>query len=537
MTSSSIKMLSRNVEIFAGNTNTLFSFLMSNKDDLTSLQMLIAQEIKDKTVLFVKDLEEHYKAMWEGGGRQKRRKTDPGDYIMTLVKGNNGRFTKNVRSAVTRMVIFFTVDIPWAVSVGYPMDMFGEFVGALCARSDAALITHGDMVGIVAAQSCSERFTQTTLNSFHVAGMKKSAVVGIKRIEDILDGRKTLMYPTLGPIVVSNDDDPSVLVERTLNDYCTASGVRYQPEKVGDDRSGFVGFFFGIDQVTWERVLKPNLPTGVSQDMFHDVDTLYVTFPRDKDSRFIELACRALACRPVTGIPNAIEYDEEDGLLLFRPKTAMVRQRLVDKSMHSIIDNAMLLDMCPSIDLTKMGSNDIYYIQTTFGIAAAEIFIFEELKRTLGSEGININDRHIRLIASNMTASGGIMPNTFSGVDIDNSIILKATFQESTKTFAAAAAMGIVDELTDVSAQILMGAPARIGTTTAKPVYREVGPVVERGGAPPMSPGYVDGTPEYAELPDGYTSDGDLYVPSSPVYQPASPHNDDDYLREPDIHI
>jgi DNA-directed RNA polymerase subunit A" len=548
-------MWSKNIRIFSGNTNSLFSSLMSKRDDMATFQASIAAELKDKTVLYTKDIEQQFKTSTTEMKKTKKKRKRPSlsveEYLNELVMGDNARFTKVVSSPLARMVIFFAADIPWAMSVNYPLSSFREFVGALLDRSESALITSGDMVGIIAAQSCSERFTQSTLNSFHVAGMKKSAVVGIRRIEDILDGRKSLNVPLLGPVICSDtNDDPNMFVEKTMNDYCDSSGVVYKPDLVDENHSPFVIFFSGINNDTWERILQPNIQ---KQKLFEKLktmfdvndDMLYFQLPRDTNLNAIKCLCNKLSNCVVTGIPNCIEYDDEDDMLVFSKKTAMVKQG----KNASVVDNAMLLDVCPSIDLTKLSSNDIYYIESVLGISAAETFIFEELKKTLGSEGININDRHIQLIAANMTSSGGIAPNTFSGVDIDNSVILKATFQQSTKTFAQAAAFGITDELNDVSAQILMGAKVRIGTELVKTVIaRDVDKHTQFNVPLPPSPAYHDGTqesstPEYVDLPNGYNDNGDYcFIPASPSNSVGLPqeecHDKNTYsLHEPVIQL
>ena len=372
-------------------------------------------------------------------------------------------------------------------------------------------------------------------DSFHVAGTKKSAVTGgIERIKQLLGGTKSLNVPILGPIVTQPGSDPTMLVERSLEEYCEESGVMY---KVSDDEKKFGNFCIFLklrDRGTWANIIRNKLPVSYRRDSYVDADGIvYIKFTTKHTVDDIKLAYAKLIRSHVSGLKSCVEYDEEDKVLIFAPKTPLVKTRLIDKSMHSIIDNSIILENCPGVDLTKMFSNDIYYIQTTLGIAAAESFIFEELKRTLGNEGININPTHINLMAANMTASGSITPNTFAGVNLEDSVILKATFQESTKTFANAAFNNYTDHIKDVSAQIMVGMQPRIGTQRVGCYYKDVGGVIEKC---PDSPEYAPLSPEYAELPDDY--DQEVYIPSSPAYAPASPaYYVDGELPEPEIDI
>lgn len=504
-----IKKLSKNVKMFAGSTNTLYSYLTSMKNMLQELHESITMELKDKTILYTSDIERKYKTI----KHKKRKNVSFEDYLDVLF--SEKRF--NALCAVPKMVIYYAVDINTAMSNNMPLHTFKEFVNELMDRSDRALVTSGDMVGIVAAQSCSERFTQATLNTFHSAGMKGSAVTGIKRIEDVLDGRKTLKVPLLGPIICTNpDDDPLLLVEKKMDDYCDECGIFFKPSQTNNS---FVVYFKGISHKTWNDIIKHNIHESIRDMMRHSKDTLYWLFPKEVTLDQIKIMFHSLRYSIVTGIQNCIDYDPDDKMLVFARKT-----QIVDHS-------DTILEFCPSAVLEKLSSNDIYYIESTYGIAAAEIFIYEELKKTLGNEGININDRHIRLIAANMTSTGEIMPNTFSGMNIDDSVILKATFQESTKTFANAAAENMTDNLNDVSAQILIGSLSKIGTSTIKTYYKDVGNVIER--EIPKSPEYAPTTPEYAELPEGFNE----YIPATPEYAPATPPQvvDINNLPEPDI--
>ena len=54
----------------------------------------------------------------------------------------------------------------------------------------------GESVGLVAAESIGEPGTQMTLNTFHFAGVAEMNItMGLPRIIEVLDGRKTLTTP------------------------------------------------------------------------------------------------------------------------------------------------------------------------------------------------------------------------------------------------------------------------------------------------------------------------------------------------------
>jgi hypothetical protein len=549
----STRISSKNVKTFTGSTSTLYSFLTSRSvTQLCDLQSSIAKELKYKTVLYTKDIEERYKR-----SRKRKRSAAPAasarPYIDALVKGER-RFMLHLDGAIQRMAIYLAADIPWFAASAVPLSVFKAYVEDLMNRSDKALVVHGDMVGIIAAQSCSERFTQTTLNAFHLAGTKKSAVVGIKRIEEILSGVKTLNMPFIGPITTKYN--PKRLLEKYMTDYAGDSGIAYMPGSVTKKYNPFLPFFKLNDPCDWDTVIKGCAALHhYGTDMFFDDGVVYfkvlskptvtseltlhghtVGDPVSEgnisvtscDLNDVKAVYHRIAKCHVSGLVNCIDFDDEDHMLIFAPKTP-----LKAKGKH-FIDRGVILDMCPDTDLLELWSNDIYYIESTYGISAAQTFIQNELTRVLGEEGINLNTRHISLIAANMTVTGSIMPNTFFGLNISNSVIRKATFRESTNIFANAAANMMRDDLNDVSAQITVGALARIGTymTDYIPTAAQTPVSVLLSETPPSTP--MTASPEYAEMPLTPTSSADrqhVYCPASPEY------TDPFFLPEPDVDL
>ena len=66
-----------------------------------------------------------------------------------------------------------------------------KLICELKKKHDQSLVQPGTNVGIIAAQSIGERFTQSTLNIFHQAGLLISgATKGIPRVEELLNASK-----------------------------------------------------------------------------------------------------------------------------------------------------------------------------------------------------------------------------------------------------------------------------------------------------------------------------------------------------------
>ena len=377
-------------------------------------------------------------------------------------------------------------------------------------------------------------------DTFHTAGSKSSAVVGFKRIMEILDATRKLRVPVLGPI---EGDGIERLFEKRLIDYGMEYGIVWRPDFASlykkSSRSvpnnSFHLYVKLSNPSDWENYISvsPHLPKTVLKRMFCSDGVVYVSFPESSTYKDILVAKGIILERQVYGLPGCYRYVPEEKILVFKPQVPLAKIRSSDDASVNVVDHGMIDDVVGvGVDFLKLYSNDIYYIQSTLGIAAAETFITMELKRTLASEGININERHLNLITANMTVSGHIKPNKFGGVDMDESVFLKATFQESTTTFSKAAAEGTVDELIGVSSQILLGVKPTVGLGTVSLTYPDVGPVVERVVERVDDPPYCP-SPEYTSV------DSPCYQPTSPCYQPTSPcyQSHDEEILEPIIHI
>lgn len=512
-------------------------------DGVIRLTDMVNEHIKNTTVLYTKHIEDRY---FENEHRPKKRsKTDHVEYLTMFL---NHKQYRNL-NPLTRMWLFAALNIPRAISC-LSKSQFKSFVDDLYHQVDKCKITHGDTVGIIAAQSCSERFTQSALNSFHSAGVKKSALVGIRRIEEILDAYKKLNLPVMGPIKTKYNVNK--LIEKRLKDYCESSGVIYEPSLSPSDKfSNYLLYFKLKNTSDWEEIKNSKyFNSKKHNDVFLKDDTVYFLLhknasielpklPLENNAKHAPIPHHVFssynmeANRHVSGLKHCVEYDEEDNLLFFKSKTSLApctKSPFPDQpdTFKSNVDLSELLRICPDVDLSKLISNDIYWIYTTLGITAVEQYLTREINSVLGAEGININIQHINLITANMTHTGDIRANKYAGLKGNDSIIRKATFQQGTETFAKAAADSAVDNISDVSSQILMGKLASVGSALSY----VVSDVVEREQQPPPPP-QVPPSPEYAPSSPKYSptvndNDHSEYVPASPI---------NDLMFEPEIHI
>ena len=113
------------------------------------------------------------------------------------------------------------------------------------------------------------------------------------------------------------------------------------------------------------------------------------------------------------------------------------------------------------IDFTRTTSNNVWDILAVLGIEAARNALIEEFMAIM--EGINVC--HAVLLVDRMTFAGSIASITrYTMKKDDNGPFGKASFEETMDNFLNAAAKGEIEPTESVSASIVCGKRASIGT-------------------------------------------------------------------------
>lgn len=418
---------------------------------------------------------------------------------------------------------------------------FREMIREMILQLEKVKIEPGTMVGVQAAQSVGESMTQASLNTFHLAGAKRSMTTGITRLKELLNCTCQVPVPYFSNIACKN---PERLKEVRLRDVMeinpgspvvwdvvgdkeitVGAGARAESTVIAGNKKCRYQIRFRLkDPSWWPKIVESRSIPKVVLSILRSDDGLNVhtEFPSSTDRVTVMKRLGAMLEYHVEGVPGANDVDDET-LFLHR--------------YHSTPTLLDFFDVCPDLDLTRLSTNSISFIQNTLGIEAVREYLVREITRVLSDEGIHINLRHIMLIVDNMTYGGAPQANLYSAISLTDNAILKATFQQHTETFATAAARGVRDGLKDVSSQVLMGKVAGVGTQSgaSKIIYKDVGPIVEKETVEPYmdspeyappSPDYAPPSPEYAPPSPGghyHPCNSPEYIPSSPVFAPASP--------------
>jgi DNA-directed RNA polymerase I subunit RPA1 len=116
------------------------------------------------------------------------------------------------------------------------------------------------------------------------------------------------------------------------------------------------------------------------------------------------------------------------------------------------------------VEFEEIKCNDIWGILNIFGVEAARKSIVSEIIAVFGSYGINVNPRHLSLIADFMTRSGSYLPMNRNGMWTCPSPFLQMSFETTCTFLNKAAQEGLSDLQESPSARLVVGSVAKVGT-------------------------------------------------------------------------
>ncbi|MEM0439954.1 MAG: DNA-directed RNA polymerase subunit A'', partial [Sulfolobales archaeon] len=134
------------------------------------------------------------------------------------------------------------------------------------------------------------------------------------------------------------------------------------------------------------------------------------------------------------------------------------------------------------VDPYRTVSNDIHEIERVLGIEAARTMLIREMMNVLMEQGLDVDIRHVMLVADIMTRNGSVRQIGRHGVTGEKeSVLARAAFEVTVKHLLDAAARGEVDELAGVAENIIVGQPIHVGTGKVN-LYMKPYVIPKRGG-------------------------------------------------------
>ena len=309
---------------------------------------------------------------------------------------------------------------------------------------DKSSVCHGEAVGTIAAQSIGEPGTQMTLRTFHYAGVVELSVpLGLPRLIEIIDAKRTPKTPIMTVYLTdeynktkkSADQVAQKLREKFLKQACKTT----------------------IDIANRELVLKTDNP--IAQEV---IEKLTEVKPSRNTFRI-----KGESLAELQKLKSKLDKKRIEGTKDI--KRAYVRKHNNEYLIYVEGSNLKGVFDVTGVDTRRTTTNDIYQILEALGIEAARNAIIIEATKVLEDQNLNVDLRHIMLVADRMTVTGAIQAVGRQGISgSKGSVLARAAFEETEKHILNAALRAEVDTLTGVAENIIVGQPIPLGTGTVR---------------------------------------------------------------------
>ncbi|MEZ0346499.1 MAG: DNA-directed RNA polymerase subunit A'' [Infirmifilum sp.] len=334
----------------------------------------------------------------------------------------------------------------------------------------SSLVSPGEAVGMVAAQSVGEPATQMTLRTFHFAGVRElNVTLGLPRLIEIVDLRREPSTPLMEIYLeseIAKNEQEALRIAReieltTVESLCKSVIMDYYEKSI----------ILELDQemmenreVTVEDIVKAlNRVKGKKGKVEVSEDGSTVTFYTGLEdlSRFRRMYDRVLGLRVkgIKGIRHAIVKPVRDD-----------NGELKEYVILTEGSNLQAVLNVEGVDPRRTRTNNILEIYEVLGVEAARMAIINEIKKVLDEHGLDVDYRHILMVADAMTYTGKVRQVGRHGVAGEKgSILARASFEVTVKNLIEAALRGEVDELKGVIENVIIESkPIPVGTGAVK---------------------------------------------------------------------
>jgi DNA-directed RNA polymerase subunit beta' len=363
----------------------------------------------------------------------------------------------------------------------------------ICARcygrdlSRGKFVTHGEAVGIIAAQSIGEPGTQLTMRTFHTGGVAGLDITsGLPRVEELFEAR----VPKGSAIIAEIDGTAELIREgdrRTLritsiemyrDDYQVPKGMKLLVKDGQEVEAGT-----RLAQVPEKKTKAVAVPAAKAR----------------KKTAKEEKADQALidANEIVARTSGQVSVSKERLSIMFEERES--RDYAIPASSRLRVHEGDYIHAGEPLTEGPRNPQDILRIQ---GPEAVQQYLVDEVQKVYRSQGVTINDKHIEVIVRQMlrrvrvdssgdskllpgelvdrfrfeTETAGVLaaggePATAAPVLLGvtkaslntESFLAAASFQETTRVLTEAAISGQVDHLLGLKENVIIGKliPAR----------------------------------------------------------------------------
>ena len=338
-----------------------------------------------------------------------------------------------------------------------------------------SLAQPGEPVGVVGAQSLGEPGTQMTLRTFHYAGiMEFDVTLGLPRLIEIVDARREPSTPIMK---VYLDEKHKYSAEKARKiarklEYTTIDKIL---DRDPEWMAGIPEMRLYLDKelledkgVTIEKVVEVLKKAKLGEVTVESEDPPVILIelgeralpPSEADNPMAYIALsnkiKKLYLKGVKGIKRAVIQQHEK---------EVNGKKVVEYMILTEGSNLAEVMKIKGVDYRRVRTNNIHEIAEVLGIEAARQALVDEIMDVLRDSNLDVDIRHIMLLADLMTFTGVVRQIGRLGVAGQKpSVLARAAFEVTAKQLFDAAVRGEEERLLGVTETIIAGQVPRVGT-------------------------------------------------------------------------
>ena len=336
-------------------------------------------------------------------------------------------------------------------------DKLNLIMEKVMAASTKAKIHPGECIGLISAESIGEPGTQMVLRTFHFAGVAEMNVtMGLPRLIEIFDARKLISTPTM---------------EIFFKKQMSAEQVKKFAASIKQTSMGDI--ILGSPEVSLlDQTINIQIDSGALNDLGLQMSDLAKLIKKkvknftinDENNNFIlnytgkidEIKeiysagdkIKSIKLKGLKGISQVLPVKRDDEYVVLTAGTAL----------QSILE-------MDEVDIGRTTTNDIHEICKVLGVEAARQAIIDEGCKVINAQGLNIDLRHIMLVADTMVIGGNVKGITRYGVVSEKaSVLARASFETPIVHIINATLVGEEDHLNSVVENVMVNQPVPLGT-------------------------------------------------------------------------
>ena len=327
----------------------------------------------------------------------------------------------------------------------------------------------GEAIGIITAQSFGEPSTQMALRTFHFAGVQEMQITtGLPRLVEIFDARKKPSSPQMEIYLLKEYDNEKKaktfaekIKEITVEDIASEININFNDKdiEIKIDKQGLKQSHMSI-----KKIVEKLNDLGFKGKERESSIILKVTEESFKEIYKLKEKIKGTIISGIKGINEVMILKKERNFVVITLGT----------NLKKIIG-------LKEVDKNKVISNDFHEVSSIFGVESARHMLITEIQKVLNTQGLDIDIRHLELVADAMTSTGEVKGITRMGIIAQkSSIFARATFETPVKQFVNASIKGSKDVLSSVIENIILNQPVPVGTGLPGLLVKITGPLSKK---------------------------------------------------------